>query len=102
MDIPGPGTGDGGSTFVIDADDLFEVWGKVMDRLEGQCKLDYSKYDNMVVGLPYNLEFTVRKIPASERNIVYAEPADYFPEEIRKKYGLGEYAEESQDDQDLE
>ena len=26
--------------------------------------------------------------------IVYAEPADYFPEEIRKKYKLGEFAEE--------
>ena len=26
--------------------------------------------------------------------IAYAEPLDYFPEEIRKKYKLGEYAEE--------
>lgn len=26
--------------------------------------------------------------------IMYAEPADYFPEEIRKKYKLGEYAED--------
>lgn len=26
--------------------------------------------------------------------IVYSEPADYFPEEIRKEYKLGEYAEE--------
>ena len=26
--------------------------------------------------------------------IVYAEPADYFPEEIRKEFKLGEYAEE--------
>ena len=25
--------------------------------------------------------------------IVYAEPPDYFPESIRKKYKLGEYAE---------
>lgn len=23
---------------------------------------------------------------------VYSEPAEYFPKEIRKKYGLGEYA----------
>lgn len=28
-----------------------------------------------------------------ERKIVYVEPADYFPKEIRKKYKLGEYAE---------
>ena len=25
--------------------------------------------------------------------IKYVEPADYFPKEIREKYGLGEYAE---------
>ena len=28
-----------------------------------------------------------------EKKIVYVEPADYFPKEIRKKYKLGEYAE---------
>ena len=28
-----------------------------------------------------------------EKKIVYVEPADYFPKEIRKKYMLGEYAE---------
>ena len=54
-------TRDGGVTFVIDSDDLFDVWGKVMDRLEGKRVLDYSKYDDMVVGLPYNLNFTVRR-----------------------------------------
>ncbi len=25
------------------------------------------------------------------KKIVYREPDDYFPEEIRKKFGLGEY-----------
>lgn len=25
--------------------------------------------------------------------IVYSEPADYFPKELRKKFKLGEYAE---------
>lgn len=25
--------------------------------------------------------------------IIYSEPTDYFPKELRKKYGLGEYAE---------
>ena len=29
-----------------------------------------------------------------EVKIAYSEPDDYFPEEIRKKYKLGEYAEE--------
>ena len=30
--------------------------------------------------------------------IVYAEPADYFPKEIREKYKLGEFAEPEQVD----
>lgn len=29
-----------------------------------------------------------------EKKIVYSEPLDYFPEETRKKFKLGEYAEE--------
>jgi hypothetical protein len=28
------------------------------------------------------------------KKIAYKEPADYFPEEIRKKYKLGEYSED--------
>lgn len=28
------------------------------------------------------------------KKIVYSEPSDYFPEEIRKKHKLGEYSEE--------
>lgn len=27
------------------------------------------------------------------KKIVYSEPTDYFPEEIRKKYKIGEYSE---------
>lgn len=27
------------------------------------------------------------------KKIGYSEPADYFPKEIRKKHGLGEYAD---------
>ena len=30
-----------------------------------------------------------------KKKIVYAEPADYFPKELRKKYKLGEYADEN-------
>ena len=29
-----------------------------------------------------------------KKKIVYAEPADYIPEELRRKYKLGEFAEE--------
>ena len=28
-----------------------------------------------------------------KKKIVYSEPAEYFPKELKKKYGLGEYAE---------
>lgn len=31
-----------------------------------------------------------------KRQITYVEPADYFPKEIREKYGLGEYADKMQ------
>ena len=30
----------------------------------------------------------------AKKEIIYAEPSNYFPKEIRKKYGLGEYAKE--------
>ena len=29
--------------------------------------------------------------------VVYAEPKEYFPEEIRRKYKLGEFAEPKED-----
>jgi hypothetical protein len=34
--------------------------------------------------------------------IVYAEPIDYFPKEIRKKYKLGEYAEQTEERRESE
>lgn len=34
---------------------------------------------------------------ATKRTIKYSEPAEYFPESIRKKYKLGEYAETNTD-----
>ena len=36
----------------------------------------------------------VQTMKKDEVKIAYSEPEDYFPEEIRKKYKLGEYAEE--------
>lgn len=30
-----------------------------------------------------------------DKKIIYVEPAEYFPKEIRKKFGLGEYADEN-------
>ena len=32
---------------------------------------------------------------ATKRTIKYSEPADYFPESIRKKHKIGEYAEKN-------
>lgn len=31
------------------------------------------------------------------KKILYSEPNGYFPKELRKKYGLGEYAKEKKD-----
>ena len=54
-------TKDDGKTFSIEENDLLEVLDLVRKKLEGQCVLDFSRYENMVVGVIYNLHFTVRK-----------------------------------------
>ena len=42
------------------------------------------------------VSFKKRYIETSqERIVVYAEPGEYIPKEIRKKYGLGEYYEDT-------
>ncbi|MDE6087178.1 MAG: hypothetical protein K2G25_02200 [Oscillospiraceae bacterium] len=55
-------TKDGGTTFAIENDDQFEVLNIVKNRLKGQRVLDFSKYYNKYVGLPYNLSFMIKKI----------------------------------------
>lgn len=35
---------------------------------------------------------TNTKNTKNTKKIMYTEPSDYFPKELRKKYGLGEYA----------
>ncbi len=37
---------------------------------------------------------------AEDIELTYVEPIDYFPEEIRKEFKLGEYAEEEDDEED--
>lgn len=37
-----------------------------------------------------------------KEKLVYVEPADYFPEDIRKKHGLGEYAAPKRKDAEQE
>ncbi|MEE3460755.1 MAG: hypothetical protein VZR00_02545 [Lachnospiraceae bacterium] len=34
------------------------------------------------------------------KNIRYSEPADYFPEELRKEFKIGEYAEDESDEEE--
>ena len=55
-------TKDGGATFALEDSDQFDILNQVTIMLEGKRKLDFSKYDGMVVGLPYNLHFTVREV----------------------------------------
>jgi hypothetical protein len=54
-------TKDGGETFAIRDADLFSVLDKVTKALKRQRKLDFSEYNDMAVGLPYNLTFTIRE-----------------------------------------
>jgi len=53
---------DGGATFAIEDSDQFDVLDQVTKMLDGQRVLDFSQYDGMIVGLPYNLKFTVRTV----------------------------------------
>jgi hypothetical protein len=42
-------------------EDYLTVFDEASKLLEGEYILDFSQYENKVVGLPYNLRFTVRK-----------------------------------------
>lgn len=54
-------TTDSGKTYGIASGDLFEVLDCIMKKLEGKRVLDFSEYENMIVGLPFNLNFTIRE-----------------------------------------
>lgn len=54
-------TKDGGKTFVNDGMDMFEIFDLVTEKLKGQRILDFSEYEDRIVGLPFNLHFTVRE-----------------------------------------
>ena len=56
-------TKDGGKSFLIADDDLFEVQNNVISALNGKRELDNSKYAMMEVGLPYNIPFVIREVP---------------------------------------
>ena len=54
-------TKDGGETYLLKDMDLFDVMDRLEEKLKGDRILDFSAYEDMVVGLPYNLTFVVRK-----------------------------------------
>ena len=50
-------TKDGGKTYAIKEMDLFDVQDQVIQNLDGKRTLNYSHYEDMIVGLPFNLRF---------------------------------------------
>ncbi|MDE5861355.1 MAG: hypothetical protein K2H28_04095 [Ruminococcus sp.] len=54
-------TKDNGVTFSIKDFDQFEILNIVEDKLQGQVILDFSKHEGLDEGLPYNLDFIIRK-----------------------------------------
>ena len=54
----------------IDHDDLFEVLGALSEYAKSKDEvLDYSEYDNKVVGLAYNLWFVKRQKGEAEMSL---------------------------------
>jgi len=52
-------TKDDGETYLIVEDEQFEILDRVDTLLRGKRYLDFSAYDGQIVGLPYNLFFTI-------------------------------------------
>ena len=55
-------TKDDGKTFILNEMDLFDVLDKTESALYGDVALDFSDYQDMIVGLPYNMQFTVHQL----------------------------------------
>ena len=55
-------THDGGKTFVLTDDDLFEVLSNTEKLIDGKRYMDFSKYENTAVGLPFNIPFIVEEV----------------------------------------
>ena len=53
---------DGGKTYVAADNDLFDVMAKSEKLIDGKRYLDFSKYENMAVGLPFNIPFVVKEV----------------------------------------
>lgn len=53
-------TKDVGATFAITDMDQFEILDVVTKILKGKRELDFSEFEGLCVGMPYNLDFIVR------------------------------------------
>ena len=52
----------GGKTYLIEDMDLFEILNEVEIKLKEKNRiLDFSEWENMCVGLPYNLQFVITR-----------------------------------------
>ena len=62
----GPDTGwvwtnDHGKTYALRDMDKMKVLTLVENQLRSEFKLDFSRYEGLAVGLPYNIQFVIRK-----------------------------------------
>ena len=53
-------TKDNGLTYIIKDSDLFKVMDIVEKKLSKLRILDFSKYDSLYIGLPYNIPFIIK------------------------------------------
>ena len=77
-------------TLTCIAGGIAEAFYGVPTELQAECEARLP--EDMRVAL---ISFKKHYLELSKRVVVYAEPAGFIPEEIRKKYGLGEYFKET-------
>ena len=72
-------TKDKGETYLIEEDDQFEILDRVKTLLKGKRYLDFSSYDGQIVGLPYNLFFTILEMHGNPLVSVHIAEERSFP-----------------------
>ena len=77
-------------TLTCIAGGIAEAFYGVPAELQAECEARLPS--DMRVAL---ISFKKQYLELSKRVVVYAEPAGFIPEEIRKKFDLGEYAEDN-------
>ena len=77
-------------TLTCIAGGIAEAFYGVPAELQAECEARLPSDMRVVL-----ISFKKHYLELSKRVVVYAEPAGFIPEEIRKKFGLGEYAEDN-------